>query len=218
MYEANIVSNVDFDCGITFQPETPTEIRRINRERNYNSRSCEKPSAFPVTINITVLLISSITQISFWTNTIYGTWFQHLLCHSTTLRIDTLCPIGTLNHQLTHPVQTHIWCSLHWERWTVNGGIASELCFLLAKLLNRRTSERNSCYGWRIEWHLEIRNNGWKYTGLRWTVIASKCSFLLQLFDFYCLREQCLSFFLKIYFFVPFLWWPRKRSSMTISM
>ena len=39
----NIVTYVDFDCGFTFLPETPTEIRQINRERNYISRSCEKP-------------------------------------------------------------------------------------------------------------------------------------------------------------------------------
>ena len=40
--KGNIVTYVDFDCGITFLPETPTEIRQINRERNYISRSCEK--------------------------------------------------------------------------------------------------------------------------------------------------------------------------------
>ena len=41
--EENIVTYVDFDCGFTFLTETPTEIRQINRERNYISRSCEKP-------------------------------------------------------------------------------------------------------------------------------------------------------------------------------
>ena len=45
--EENIVTYVDFDCGITFLPETPTKIRQINRERNYISRSCEKPQCFP---------------------------------------------------------------------------------------------------------------------------------------------------------------------------
>ena len=40
--EENIVTYVDFDCGITFFPENPTKIRHINRERNYISRSCEK--------------------------------------------------------------------------------------------------------------------------------------------------------------------------------
>ena len=41
--EENIVTYVDFDCDVTFSPETPTKIRQINRERNYITRSCEKP-------------------------------------------------------------------------------------------------------------------------------------------------------------------------------
>ena len=45
--EENVVTYVDFDCGITFLPETPTKIRQINRERNHISRSCEKPQCIP---------------------------------------------------------------------------------------------------------------------------------------------------------------------------
>ena len=45
--EENLVTYVDFDCGITFLPETPAKIRQINRERNYISRSCEKPQCNP---------------------------------------------------------------------------------------------------------------------------------------------------------------------------
>ena len=45
--EENIVTYVEFDCGITFLPETPTKIKQINRERNYISRSCEKPHCIP---------------------------------------------------------------------------------------------------------------------------------------------------------------------------
>ena len=45
--EENMVSYVDFYCGITFFPKTPTKIRQINRERNYISRSCEKPQYIP---------------------------------------------------------------------------------------------------------------------------------------------------------------------------
>ena len=37
--EENMVTDVDFDCGITFFPENPTKFRQINRERNYISRS-----------------------------------------------------------------------------------------------------------------------------------------------------------------------------------
>ena len=45
--EENILSYVDFDGSITFLPETPTKISQINRERNYISRSCEKPLCIP---------------------------------------------------------------------------------------------------------------------------------------------------------------------------
>ena len=45
--EQNTVTYVDFDCGITFLPKTPTKTRQINRERNYVSRCCEKPQFIP---------------------------------------------------------------------------------------------------------------------------------------------------------------------------
>ena len=45
--EEDMMTYVDFDCGITFLPETPTKIRQINRKRNYISRSCEKPHYIP---------------------------------------------------------------------------------------------------------------------------------------------------------------------------
>ena len=45
--EEDTVIYVEFDCGITFFPETPIKIRQINRERNYISRSCEKPECIP---------------------------------------------------------------------------------------------------------------------------------------------------------------------------
>ena len=45
--EANMVTYVDFGCGITFFPETPTKIKQIKRERNYISRSCGKPQCIP---------------------------------------------------------------------------------------------------------------------------------------------------------------------------
>ena len=45
--EENIVVYEYLDCGITFYPETPTKYRQINRERNYISRSREKPKCIP---------------------------------------------------------------------------------------------------------------------------------------------------------------------------
>ena len=45
--EEDIVTYEDFDCGFTFNPESPTKIRQTNRERNYISRSCEKCKCIP---------------------------------------------------------------------------------------------------------------------------------------------------------------------------
>ena len=45
--QEDIVTYEDYDCGITLFPETPTKIRQVNRERNYNSRSCEKSECIP---------------------------------------------------------------------------------------------------------------------------------------------------------------------------
>ena len=118
-------------------------------------------SVSPATINKTFLLMSSIALIYFWTRIIYGTWFQQLLWHSTTLMIDTLCPISTLNQQLTNLEQTHIRWSLHCDPWTEKEGIARQFCILSKKLPNRWTSERNSSHRWRVEWSLETLSNGW---------------------------------------------------------
>ena len=60
-----MVTYVDFDCGITFLPESPTKSRQINRERNHIARSYEEPQVFPATINKPVLLMSSIALIFF---------------------------------------------------------------------------------------------------------------------------------------------------------
>ena len=45
--EENMVTYVDFDCGITFFPKNPTKFGQINREQTYISRSCEKPQCIP---------------------------------------------------------------------------------------------------------------------------------------------------------------------------
>ena len=45
--EEDIVTFEDFDCGITFYPETSTKIWQINRERNSISRSGEKSKYIP---------------------------------------------------------------------------------------------------------------------------------------------------------------------------
>ena len=45
--EENMVTYVDFDCGITFFLQNPTKSRQLNWEQNYISRSCEKPQCIP---------------------------------------------------------------------------------------------------------------------------------------------------------------------------
>ena len=148
--------------------------------------------------------MSSIALISFWPRTFYGTCLQQLLRHSSTIMIDTLYPISTLNQQLTNLEQTHIRCSLPCERWTVKGKDCASALRSFKEILYRRMNERNSCYGWKVAWSLETRSNGWNTARLWWTVLAFKYSYLFQLFDFYCLLVQYL-LFLKHYFFVSFL-------------
>ena len=180
----------------------------------------KNPKAFPVTINIPVLLMRSIALISFWARTIYGTWFQQLLCHSTTLMILTLCSISTLNQQLNNLEQTHIRCSLHCQRLTVKGrDCASALhCF---KEITYRTDEWTKQLLRLKSWVISGSPEQWmEFYRLWWTVIVFKCSYLFQLFDCFCLLVQYLLFSRNFTFFVPFLWWfwVRSKSSSTTFM
>ena len=163
----------------------------------------KNPSAFPATINMSVLLMSSIALISFWPRTIYGTCLQQLLRHSTTIMIDTLYPVSTLNQQLTNPEQTHIQCSLHCERWTVKGKDCTSALRSL-KEITYRTDEWTKELLRLKSWVISGSPEQWmKFRRLWWNVIAFECCYLFQLFDFYCLLVQYL-LFLKIYFFCFF--------------
>ena len=63
--EENIVTYVDFGCGITFLPETPTKSDRSTENGIFFPDPVKNPSALPATINMSVLLMSSIALISF---------------------------------------------------------------------------------------------------------------------------------------------------------
>ena len=145
----------------------------------------KNPRALPATINMSVLLMSSIALISFWPLTFYGTWFQQLLCHSVTLMIHTLCSISTLNQQLNNLEQTHIQGSLHYERWTVKGrDCASALHFF--KELTYRTDEWTKQLLRLKSWVISGSPEQWMELHLLWwTVIVSRWSYLFHLFDFY---------------------------------
>ena len=113
--EKNSVTYVDFDCVITFSPETPTKFRR---ERNYISRSCEKPQCIPSNDQHTCFVDEQHSSNIFLST--YNLWdmvpaFLMSLNHTN----DSLYPISILNQQLTNLEQTHIRCSLHCEPWTV---------------------------------------------------------------------------------------------------
>ena len=147
----------------------------------------KNPSTIPATINMSVQLMSSIALISFWPRTFYGTCLQQLLRHSTTIMIDTLYPISTLNQQLTNLEQTHIRCSLHCERWTVKGeDCASALRSF--KEITYRTDEWTKQLLRLKSWVISGSPEQWMELHLLWwTVNVSKCSYLFHLFDFYCL-------------------------------
>ena len=180
--EKNLVTYVDFDCGITFFPETPTKIREINRERNYSSRFCEKPQCL---IMHTCFVDEQHSSNIFLNPHNLWTWFQQLLCHSAKLMIHTLCLIITLNQELNNLEQTHIRCSLH-ERWTVKGrDCASAL--LSFKEITYRTDEWTKQLLRLKSWVISGSPEQWmEFHRLWWTLIVFKCSYLFHLFDFYC--------------------------------
>ena len=175
-------------------------------------------NAFPVTINIPILLMRSIALISFWVRTFHGIWFQQLLCHSTTLMIHTLCSISTLNQQLNNLEQTHIRWSLHCQRLTVKGRDCASALHSF-KEFTYRTDEWMKQLLTLKSWVISGSPEQWmEFQRLWWTVIVFKCSYLFQLFDFYCLLVQYLLFTRKFTFFVPFLRWLWMRSSSTTFM
>ena len=177
------------------------------------------PSAFPVTIGITFLLMSSITLISFWTRTINVTWFQQILRHSITLMIDTLCPIITLNQQLTNLEQSHIRRSLHCESWTVKGRDSASALPSFNEI-TYQTREWTKQLLRLKSWVISGNPERWmEFRRLWWIVIVFKCSHLFHLFDFYWLLLQYLLFFSKTYFFCS-LWelWVREKTSSITSL
>ena len=164
----------------------------------------KNPSTFPVTIGITVLLMRSITLISFWTRTISGTWFQQLLSHSITLMIDTLCPISTPNQQLTNPEQTHIRCSLHCEGWTVKGMECASALHSFNEI-TYQTDEWTKQLLRLKSWVISGNPERWReFRRLWWTVLVFKWGHLFHLIHFYCLLVQHLLFFRKFTLFIYF--------------
>ena len=135
---------------------------------------------------------------------------QQLLCHPNILMIDTLCPISTLNHQLTILEQTHIRCSLHCERWTVKWRDCASALHS-SREITYRTGEWTKQLLRLKSWVISGKPEQWmELRRLWWTVIVFRCSCFFQLFDFYCLLVHYLLFFWKntfwFLFFDDFEW------------
>ena len=163
----------------------------------------KNPCAIPVTINITVLLISSITLLSF--RTVYGTLFQQLLFHSTILMIDTLWPISTLKQQLTTIEHNHIWWSLHCEGWTIKGKICASALHSFNEITYKTDEWTKQLLRLKI-W--EISGNpeqGMEFRRLWWTVIVLTCSYSFScLISIVCWSNIWCFFWKFIFLFLSF--------------
>ena len=142
------------------------------------SDTLKHPTASQITINIIVLLMRSITLISFWTCTCYGTWNRLLLWHSTILLTGTLCPISIFKQQLPNLEQTYTRCSPYCDRWTAN----SRDCAAALHLFKEVTYRMDECTKQLPK--LSIRavsgslEQGMEFHSLQWTVVVFKCSYL----------------------------------------
>ena len=131
--EENMVTYVDFDCGITFFPGNHTKLRQINREQKYISRSCEKPQCISSN-DQHICVVGELHSSKIFMNP-YNLW--DLVPAALTLMIHTLCSISTLNQQLDNLEQTHIRCSLHYKRWTVKGRNCASVLHSFKKITYR---------------------------------------------------------------------------------
>ena len=157
----NMVTYVDFVCGITFLPETPTKIRQINRERNYISRSCEKPQCndqHPCCVDeqhssnmflkpyILLDMVPAALMSLNHTNDTYSIFNQYAQATTQQPKTDSYPVFSSLR-----------------TMGSKRKGLRVSFAFFQRSYLGR-TNERNSCYGCRVEWSLEARSNGWSST------------------------------------------------------
>ena len=106
-------------CGNIFHRATPTKTRQIKRERNYISRSCEKPKLIRSSNQHDCSIDKHHNRHNFL--------IPFNLCDMDPAALTSLnhtndrdsISISTLNQQLTKLEQTHTQCSFVRERWTV---------------------------------------------------------------------------------------------------
>ena len=122
----------------------------------------ENPSASQMAITVTVLLLEEHTS-NISLNQ-YNLGDMDLAAVMTLNQITdkdcmSLYPISILKQQFTNLEQTYPRCFLHFHRWTVKGMDCKSVLHSSKKIHTGRTSDRNSCYRWRVEWSLQARNN-----------------------------------------------------------
>ena len=206
--------------SITFYTETATKIRQINRDRNYISRSYEKPKCFPSNDQYNSSFdkqhscIISLNPYNFWdvvpaalmslnqTINRYSTSNQYPQPTINQPRKDSnpvfssLRNVDSKKKDCPSPLLSSRKITYRIDEWT--------------KQLPRLESWVNS--GNPEQW-TEFRQ-------LCWTAIGFKCSYLFQLFVFYCLLVQFMFLFGGFTVFVHFPWsvWITSKSLSTTSM
>ena len=140
--QENMVTYVDFDCGITFLPGTSKKIGR-----NYIYRSCEKPQCIPSNDQHTCCVDEQHSSNTFLNP--YNLWEVVAAAPmSVNYTNDTYSMFNQYPQPTTQQPSTDsypVFSSL--RTMDSKEGIARQLCILSKKLPTGRTSERNSCYG-----------------------------------------------------------------------
>ena len=158
-------------------------------------------SAFPVTTNINCIIVEHHSSNNCLNP--YNLWDQiqaALLPPNHTNDRDILCPISTLNQQLTILEQTHIRCSLVCERWRVEIGDWTSALHSFKKTTYPTvewTKQLLLLKSWVIS---EIPEHWMETHCLWWAVIVITCSNLFHSFDLYWLLVQNLLLFFWNFF------------------
>ena len=202
--EENIVTYVDFDCGITFFDETPTKIRQINQERNYFSRSCGKPQCIPSNDQHTYSVDKQHSSNIFLNP--YNLWdMVPAALMSLNLTNDTYSMFNRYPQPTTQQPRTEsspVFSSLRTMTSKSQRLRVSFAFFQTFYLPDGRVNETVAT----VEELSDLSKPGAMDGNppLVTNCNCFKCRYLFQLFDFYCLLEN-LCCFLKIYFFVALL-------------
>ena len=121
--------------------------------------------------------------------------------------VDTLCPISTLNQQITNLERTHIRWSLHCERWTVKGKDCASAMHSF-KEINYRTDEWTKQLLQFNSWMISRNPEQWmKFRRLWWSYLFLSVAIRLPWSISIVWWFKICCFFENFTIFLPFLWW-----------